>query len=100
MAQQRGREQAKWVVEWKQWWEWRSEAGRRGDELGTQSDLNESVAAATAAARATLSIRRFLRPSCCSKYTVFPLTYLKGRRVSSSSPPPGAGTFFVRGILT
>jgi hypothetical protein len=32
------------VVEWKQWWEWRSEAGRRGDELGTQSDLKESVA--------------------------------------------------------
>jgi hypothetical protein len=30
------------VVEWKQWWEWRSEAGRRGDELGTQSDLKES----------------------------------------------------------
>jgi hypothetical protein len=29
------------VVEWKQWWEWRSEAGRRDDELCTQSDLKE-----------------------------------------------------------
>jgi hypothetical protein len=32
------------VVEWKQWCEWRSEAGRRDDEHGTQSDLTESVA--------------------------------------------------------
>jgi hypothetical protein len=32
------------VVEWKQWCEWRSEAGRRGDEHGTQSDLTESLA--------------------------------------------------------
>jgi hypothetical protein len=32
------------VVEWKQWCEWRSEAERRGDEHGTQSDLMESVA--------------------------------------------------------
>jgi hypothetical protein len=32
------------VVEWKQWCEWRSEAGRRGDEHGTQSDLKESEA--------------------------------------------------------
>jgi hypothetical protein len=32
------------VVEWKQWCEWRSETGRRGDEHGTQSDLKESVA--------------------------------------------------------
>jgi hypothetical protein len=32
------------VVEWKQWCEWRSEAGRRDDEHGMQSDLTESVA--------------------------------------------------------
>jgi hypothetical protein len=33
MVQLGWREQAKWEVEWKQWCEWRSEAGRRGDEL-------------------------------------------------------------------
>jgi hypothetical protein len=32
------------VVEWKQWCEWRSEAGRRDDEHGMQSDLMESAA--------------------------------------------------------
>jgi hypothetical protein len=32
------------VVVWKQWCEWRSEAGRRDDEHGMQSDLTESVA--------------------------------------------------------
>ena len=32
------------MVEWKQWCEWRSETGRRGDEHGTQFDLKESEA--------------------------------------------------------
>jgi hypothetical protein len=32
------------VVEWKQWCEWRSEAGRRDDEHSMQSDLTESAA--------------------------------------------------------
>jgi hypothetical protein len=59
-----------------------------------------AAAAAARAARAALSKRRFLRPSCCSKYTVLPLTWLKGRGGSSSSPPPGTDTFFVRTIMT
>ena len=59
-----------------------------------------AAAAAARATRAALSRRRFLRPSCCSKYMVLPLTCLKGRGGSSSSPPPGADTFFVCGILT
>jgi hypothetical protein len=59
-----------------------------------------AAAAAARAARAALSRRRFLRPSCCSKYMVLPLTCLKGRGGSSSSPLPCADTFFVCTILT
>jgi hypothetical protein len=82
----------------------------RGDELCKQSGQRKSATAphsacsdavaAASAARAALSIRRFFQPSYCSRYTVFPLTRLKGRGGSSSSPPPSAETFFVRTILT
>lgn len=72
------------------------------DEIYSCPPRSACSAAATAAraARAALSKRCFLRPSCCSKYMVLPLTCLKGQGGSSSSPPPGADTFFMRTIVT
>jgi hypothetical protein len=54
------------VVEWKQWCEWRSEAGRRDDEHGTQSDLTESVADLQARPAQRLPLHGLLCPYAAS----------------------------------